>query len=1137
MDSYDTGDQTPDGHQVPFPGAIKYAWFSPMLALAAVTLSSAYSYPVFHSLVEGFSVFISFGIFVLAWNTRNYLKEEYLLLLGIIALCNGVVDTCHLMSYKGVALFPGFDSNLPTSLWIASRYLQSVLLAVVSYRLSGQAEAISPPAVRRFFIACAVVTALLVWTTFAGFFPVCFIEGTGQTPFKKGSEVLISLLFAASAALLWRRRSHFEPAVARLLLASVAASLVGELSFIFYLRVFDLSNLAGHLCKVASQYFIYRAIIIKGLRQPLDLLFHQLNTKQGQLTALNDSLEQTVRERTRQLEQDLEERKKVEADLARQTSLLSGLLHSIPDLIFFKDQGGVYLGCNPEFSRFVGRPLGDIVGCSDFDLFPKELARLFRANDRIMMELGEPRHNEEWVNYPDGSAVLLDTVKAPLRALTGETIGVLGVARDVTRVRAHEAEIERLKDLYAALSQVNQVITRVQTTEELFREIPRLLVEFGRFAMVWIGLHDPATGAVTVVSQCGDQSGYLEGIRVFADDRPEGRGPTGTAIREGKSYICNDYFGDPNTGPWLESAGRALWRSAASFPIRARGTVQGALTVYALETGLFGPREVALLEEAALDISFALDNIEREGARAQGEAELRKLSRAVDQSPVSIFITDPDGVIEFVNPKFTQVTGYPAAEALGKKPSILKSGLMAPEVYRDLWSTISSGAVWKGEFLNKHKNGEVFREYGAISPIKNPDGVITHYLATKEDITDQYHLKEQLLQSQKMDAIGQLAGGIAHDFNNILTVIMGYGGILAQQSDLAEADREAVAQINAASEKAAQLTRGLLAFSRKQLLDPKPVDLNDIVRQVEKFLVRVIGEDVKLNLICHKAFLNIKADAGQIEQVLINLAGNARDAMPLGGVLTVETRFAEVTESFVLSQGCGYPGHYAELVVSDTGSGIDEATGKRIFEPFFTTKEAGKGTGLGMSIAQGIVSQHDGFIYFLSQQGVGTSFHVCLPLIEKIGSSDGGKEPAAPLPQGTETILVAEDDEGVRRITESVLVGQGYRVILAQDGLDAVEKFTRNKSSIRLVLMDMIMPGMSGFEAYRAIRSLDGAVKVLFMSGYTSDYIGSRGELDAGAKLVMKPVRHAELIRSVREMLDEQQHAQLPAADPCATGA
>ncbi|MEI6704707.1 MAG: ATP-binding protein, partial [Deltaproteobacteria bacterium] len=359
------------------------------------------------------------------------------------------------------------------------------------------------------------------------------------------------------------------------------------------------------------------------------------------------------------------------------------------------------------------------------------------------------------------------------------------------------------------------------------------------------------------------------------------------------------------------------------------------------------------------------------------------------------------------------------------------------------------------------------------------------------------------------------------DFNNILTVIMGYCGLLNMRSEkFDDKEKDAIEHISSAAEKAAQLTRGLLAFSRKQVMDTKPGNLNDVVQQVQKFLVRIIGEDIKLKAVYNDATLRVMADAGQIEQVLMNLATNARDAMPEGGALTIETGLQEVDDSFVHSHDWGKPGRYALISVSDTGTGMDEETRKRIFEPFFTTKEVGKGTGLGMAIVYGIVNQHNGFIYVISEQGKGTTFKIYIPLIDKEELTEIPESVVEPPKGGTETILVAEDDTSVRKVVETILINSGYEVINAEDGQDAVEKFSANSSRVKLILMDMVMPKKSGLEAYREIRQLKTDIKILFTSGYTADFIRSRGELDEGADLVMKPVKPFELLRKVREMLD-----------------
>jgi len=412
-------------------------------------------------------------------------------------------------------------------------------------------------------------------------------------------------------------------------------------------------------------------------------------------------------------------------------------------------------------------------------------------------------------------------------------------------------------------------------------------------------------------------------------------------------------------------------------------------------------------------------------------------------------------------------------------------------------------------------------------PVIGPDGKATRFIAIIQDITEQKQAAEenkrlelQLQQSQKMEAIGTLAGGIAHDFNNILTVIMGYGRLLTISSSLEEQQRENVEQIITAAEKAAQLTHGLLAFSRKQVMNPRPTNLVEIVQHVQKFLARIIGEDIQLKSITNQAVLRVNVDGGQIEQVLINLATNARDAMKKGGLLTIETGPRMIDASIARTRDFGETGHYAVIAVSDNGIGMDENTCKRIFEPFFTTKELGKGTGLGMSIVYGIVKQHNGFINVYSELGKGTTFRIYLPLIESGQEPDEDVVPEQPK-GGTETILVAEDESDVRSLVEAVLTKFGYQVILAVDGQDAIDKFAANIDKVKLVLMDVIMPEKSGKEAYDEIRRLRADARVLYSSGYTRDFIQSRGGLDDDTDLIMKPVQPMELLRKVREMLDK----------------
>jgi polar amino acid transport system substrate-binding protein len=390
-------------------------------------------------------------------------------------------------------------------------------------------------------------------------------------------------------------------------------------------------------------------------------------------------------------------------------------------------------------------------------------------------------------------------------------------------------------------------------------------------------------------------------------------------------------------------------------------------------------------------------------------------------------------------------------------------------------------------------------------------------------LSERILLEAQLRQSQKMEAVGLLAGGVAHDFNNILQVISGYGYLLKIDGKLDDHQKEKLDIMLSSAEKGAQLTHGLLAFSRKQFMAFKPVNLNELVESVKKFLVRIIGEDIQLKTTTYENGLMIFADMGQIEQVLINLSTNARDAMHKGGLLTIETGVQTIETPINQETGCAEPGHYAVLTVSDSGCGMDEKTRKRIFEPFYTTKEIGKGTGLGMAIVYGIVKQHNGFINVYSEPDQGTTFRIFMPIYKTNQQVQDDKLVIVSPPQGgTETILLVEDDDGVRVLIESILAGYGYNVIQAVDGQDAVEKFSKNKSSIAMIIMDMIMPKKNGKEAYDAISLLQANVKVLYSSGYTADFIKSRGVSEEGVELIMKPVQPMELLRKIREILDRE---------------
>lgn len=386
------------------------------------------------------------------------------------------------------------------------------------------------------------------------------------------------------------------------------------------------------------------------------------------------------------------------------------------------------------------------------------------------------------------------------------------------------------------------------------------------------------------------------------------------------------------------------------------------------------------------------------------------------------------------------------------------------------------------------------------------------------DITKHRELENKFRQAQKMEAVGHLAGGIAHDFSNVLTIIVGFASLLQLKIEKENPLRNYIEQILAVSNRASNLTRSLLTFSRRQILNPRLVILHHIIETTTTLLTRIIRENIEIKTILTENPLTIMADAGQIEQVLINLASNAQDAMLNGGSLTIETGITEIDKSFIRAHGYGKTGIYALISISDTGVGMDEKTRERIFEPFFTTKEVGKGTGLGLAMVYGIVKEHNGYINVYSEVGKGTTFRVYLPLIKTDAEELKPVEHIEPA-RGTETILLAEDDENVRNLIKNVLKEYGYKVIEAVNGDDAIEKFRENKRGIQLVLLDVIMPKKSGIEAYNNIKKITSDIKALFMSGYTADFVKKKEAMEEGLDFIFKPVPPVELLKKIREIL------------------
>lgn len=603
-----------------------------------------------------------------------------------------------------------------------------------------------------------------------------------------------------------------------------------------------------------------------------------------------------------------------------------------------------------------------------------------------------------------------------------------------------------------------------------------------------------AEGVLIMMNRAG-----LEMIQVDSLDQARGKSLYSFVLseyREAFKKLTEDVFrGKPGTLIFelVGVQGRRLWLDTHVVPLRNDKDEIIALLGITRDVTEQKKAERALLEE-------------------------KKFSDAViDSLPGLFYIVDEAGILIRWNKNLQDVTGYSPEELTNMNALELFQedrelvGGKIQEVFH-----IGSASV-EAKMVTKSGVSISFMLTGFRMSMDDKP----YLVGVGTDISERKRLEDRLRQSHKMESIGALAGGISHDFNNILTAIIGYGSLLLMKMRDDDPLRHNVDQILVSANRAASLTQGLLAYSRKRTQNPQPVNLNEIIRKVERLLLRLIGEDVELKSILTEKEVTILADAGQIEQALMNLATNARNAMPDGGYLYIETRLVDLDEEAAKTLNFRTPGTYALIVVTDSGMGMDEQTRERIFEPFFTTQDGRRGAGLGLAMVYGIIKQHNGSVEVESEVGKGTSFKIYLPVAQTINEN---VRPVAlsPIEGGTETILVAEDDDTVRTLICSMLEQFGYAVIQAVNGEEAVNKFMANRDKIRLLLLDVIMPKKNGREVYEKVRIFQPDIKALFLSGHTADIVYRKGMLDKEPDFISKPVPMNELLRKVRTILDKE---------------
>ncbi len=763
---------------------------------------------------------------------------------------------------------------------------------------------------------------------------------------------------------------------------------------------------------------------------------------------------------------DITERKRAEESAARLAAIVEssndGILMLAPDRTVLSWNSGAESLYGWPAAEAVGRPLSELVSAPP-ELREAQTAILGGAFAGIGMA------GYDTVRFGrDGKRVDVSLTVFPIRDPNGAVVAVAGIHRGIgERKQAEEALAQSEERFRATFEQAAVGIAHLAPDGRWLRVNQRFcdIVGYTREELLQRSFQD--------LTHPGDIETNLEAMRRLLAD--EIRTYSGE-----KRYVRKD--GSP---VWVDLT-VSLVRSPSGEP--------------------------------DYFISVAEDITRRKQSEAMLELESAALSAAAD----AIMITDAAGTIEWVNPAFALLTGYTAEEAIGRNPrELVKSGIHDQATYKELWETILAGNVWEGELTNRRKDGSLWDEEQIITPVRDASGAIAHFIAIKRDITERKRLEAQFLQSQKMESVGQLAGGIAHDFNNLLNVINGTAFLVSEQLKADDPLRDDLREITRAADRAAAMTRQLLTMSRKQIMQPKVLDLRTLVADLQGMLRRLIGEDIELVVVPAKDPCNIRADPGQIQQVILNLAVNARDAMPTGGTLAMATEAVSVDAARGDSFPPVPPGRYVLLTVSDTGIGMDEATRARIFEPFFTTKEVGKGTGLGLSTVFGIVVESGGRIRVDSQMGSGTSFRIWFPQLDEATPLDQ-TVPQAASARGAETILVVEDYPELRLLARRMLERAGYAVLVAGDGGEALRLLEHHRGKVDLLLTDVVMPGIGGRELAAHVLKEHPEIKVLYTSGYTDDAIVRHGVHADAAHFLNKPYSHEDLTRAVRTVLDTQ---------------
>jgi two-component system cell cycle sensor histidine kinase/response regulator CckA len=798
--------------------------------------------------------------------------------------------------------------------------------------------------------------------------------------------------------------------------------------------------------------------------------------------------------------EDITERKSAERAQRVAEERLRTLFENAIEGIFQTTAEGRYLSANPALARLFGYSSpADMMGSIE-NIGNQLYADPWRREEfkRIMEEQDHVEGFEYELIRRDGKRVWINENAHAVRDEQDKLLYYEGTVEDITERKRAEAERQASMEIIRSVNMTDNL-------DDLLRGIHVALKKVLYAENCFVALHEPATDMFHFPF-LADQ------FDAAPPPQKVGQSCTAYVFRTGKAMLIPQQVFDRLVEQGKVELVGTPSPSWLGVPLRSPSATIGVLVVqHYQDPGAYTQRDLEFLSSVGGQIALAIERKRHEVALRESEARLRVL---IEQLPAILWTIDKN--LRFTSAMGAGLTrvGLHANEIVGK--TLAEFFETSDANFLPITSHRRAVMGEPNTFHMEWRNGSYACH---AEPLRNENGRCEGAICMALDVSDRKKLEEQLRQAQKMEAVGRLAGGIAHDFNNLLMVIQGHAELLTDRMKPGESLRRNAEQIQEASQRATSLTRQLLAFSRKQMLAPVVLNVQAVVSDMGKILRRLIGEDVELVTVNAPDLKRVKADRSQIEQVIMNLAVNARDAMPRGGKLTIETTNVEFDDSYSRAPVVLMPGRYVMLAVTDNGCGMDADTQAHIFEPFYTTKEKGKGTGLGLATVYGIVKQSGGYVWVYSEIGRGTTFKIYLPSVEEEVAPQEIRKAVASLPRGTETVLLVEDEEGVRELAKEYLESCGYKVLVAQNGQAAIDLVSKHFGPIDLIMTDIVMPGLSGSDLAKKVQSLRADIRVVYMSGYTDQAIIHHGILSSDVLLLQKPFTMSTLAHKLREAL------------------